>query len=98
MSSEDEGKEAEVVDVTPDGVEKADAAPEENAADVVARKLEEKKVDKELFDSTQSAISEDLKKGEKKFNQIFDIMREHGETLARIDERTLSLARKNGVE
>lgn len=61
-------------------------------------KLEEKKVDKELFESTHTAISEDLKKGEKKFNQIFDIMREHGETLARIDERTLSLARKNGVE
>lgn len=57
-------------------------------------KLEDKKMDKELFKEAQTNITEDLKKGEKKFDQVFKIMREHGETLARIDERTLALVKK----
>ena len=61
-------------------------------------KLEDKKVDKEAFIQVQETIKEDLKRGEKKFDQVFEIMRNHGETLARIDERTLNLAKKNGVE
>jgi len=61
-------------------------------------KLEDKKLGKEVFNQAQKAISDELKRGEKKFDQVFEIMRGHGETLARIDERTLNLAKKNGVE
>lgn len=61
-------------------------------------KLEDKKLDKEMYEHTQKDIREDLKRGEAKFEKVFDVMREHGETLARIDERTKNLAKKNGVE
>ena len=57
-------------------------------------KLEDKKMDKEVFKEAQKSISENLQKGEKKFDQVFKIMRQHGECLARIDERTLALVNK----
>ena len=61
-------------------------------------KLEDKKVGKELFIQSQEAIKADLKKGEKKIDKVFEVLSEHGQCLARIDERTLNLAKKNGVE
>ena len=61
-------------------------------------KLEDKKMDITAFKQVQETINKDLKRGEKKFDQVFEIMRQHGETLARIDERTINLAKKNGVE
>lgn len=60
-------------------------------------KLEDNKVDKETFIQVQEGLKEELKRGEKKFDQVFEIMRKHGETLARIEKRTLNLAKKNGV-
>ena len=61
-------------------------------------KLEDKKLDKEAFKQVQETIERDLKRGEAKFEKLSDVLNEHGQTLARIDERTLSLAKKNGVE
>lgn len=43
-------------------------------------------------------IQKDLEKGEKKFEKLFEAVQGQGETLARIDERTLIWARKNGFE
>lgn len=43
-------------------------------------------------------IEKDLDRGEKKFDKLFQAVKAQGETLARIDERTLIWARKNGVE
>lgn len=60
--------------------------------------LEDKKVDKELFKQNNEAIKEDLKRGEEKFDKISEILSEQREMLARIDERTLNLAKKNGIE
>lgn len=41
MSKKGKKKRADVVDVTPDNEKKADTTPEENAADIVARKLKD---------------------------------------------------------
>jgi len=57
-------------------------------------RLEDKKMDTAVFKEAQKSINENLKKGEKKFDQVFEVMRQHGETLARIDERTLALVEK----
>ncbi len=43
-------------------------------------------------------IQRDLERGEKKFEKLFEAVQEQGETLARIDERTLIWAKKNGLE
>lgn len=43
-------------------------------------------------------IKEDLERGEKKFEKLFEAIKGQGETLARIDERTLIWARKKGLE
>ncbi len=43
-------------------------------------------------------IQKDLARGEKKFEKLFEAVKDQGETLARIDERTLIWARKNGIE
>jgi len=61
-------------------------------------KLEDKKMDKELFQETQKAINEDLKRGEKKFDKISEILGDQAVMLGRMDERLLAIAKKNGVE
>lgn len=61
-------------------------------------KLEDKKLNKDMFEQVQTTILEDLKKGEQKFEKVLDVMGEHGQTLARMDERIKNLAKKNGVE
>lgn len=61
-------------------------------------KLEDNKMDKELFKETQKAITENLKRGEGTFKDISKTLRDQAVMLARIDERVLNLAKKNGVK
>lgn len=61
-------------------------------------KLEEKKLSKEVFKQNQETVKEDLKRGEEKFDKISKILNDQAVMLGRIDERVLSLARKNGIE
>jgi len=62
--------------------------------------LEQKKLDKEIYDQLQSLIKQELvkelKRGEQNFSKIFELLSQHGEMLARIDERSLNWAKKNG--
>lgn len=60
--------------------------------------LEGKKLDKDMFDQAHDTLKSDMKKGEDKFVEIAKVLQKHGETLARIDERTLKISKKNGVE
>jgi len=46
----------------------------------------------------REAINEELDKGETAFEKIQDDLKEQGEMLARIDERTKLWAKKNGFE
>ena len=52
---------------------------------------------KQCLDNREE-IKKDLERGEKKFDKLFEAVQDQGETLARIDERTLIWARKNGLE
>ena len=49
-------------------------------------------------ESNREQIQKDLDRGEKKFDRLFKAVEGQGKTLARIDERTLIWARKNGIE
>lgn len=56
-----------------------------------------KYVSREMCKDNRENIQEDLEKGEKKFDKLFEALQEQGKTLARIDERTL-LWEKRGLK
>jgi len=61
-------------------------------------KVEDKVVLRDHCIDRHNEIKDNFDRGEKKFDEISRILREQGEMLSRIDERTEFLARKNGLE
>ena len=57
-----------------------------------------KGVSPEQCSGNREQIQKDLDRGEKKFDKLFTEVKTQGETLVRIDERTLIWAKRNGVE
>ncbi|KKL12806.1 hypothetical protein LCGC14_2532090 [marine sediment metagenome] len=56
------------------------------------------KVDQTACNSKHKAVNAELTKGNEQFQGIDIKLAEHGELLARIDERTKIWAQKNGLE
>ena len=57
-----------------------------------------KGVSSQMCKTNREQIQKDLDRGEKKFDKLFSAVKAQGETLVRIDERTLIWARKDGIE
>lgn len=60
-------------------------------------RMEDKVVLRDNCIERHKVINNRLQKGENTFDRIMDTLTEQGKTLVRIDERTLELAKKNGV-
>ena len=68
------------------------------ALKIFGRNSSKNTISPEECESNRDQIQKDLDRGEKKFDKLFKAVESQGETLVRIDERTLIWAKKNGYE